>query len=151
MKIVNQPTEIDGIRVVQDSEEIADALRHGETVYHWEAGDSMSPMLRHMEYCKIVPVAHPDDVKEGDAVFCKINSDPNPMFHYYMVHQVWQKADFAHDNKTWYKIGSTMTTVFGWSSEVLGKAYGTDIFQEVTQEIKDAWEAERIESEYQQD
>jgi hypothetical protein len=151
MKIVNQPTEIDGIRVVQDSEEIADALRHGETVYHWEAGDSMSPMLRHMEYCKIVPVAHPDDVKEGDAVFCKINSDPNPMFHYYMVHQVWQKADFGHDNKTWYKIGSTMTTVFGWSSEVLGKAYGTDIFQEVTQEIKDAWEAERIESEYQQD
>ena len=151
MKIVNQPTEIDGIRVVQDSEEIADALRHGETVYHWEAGDSMSPMLRHMEYCKIVPVAHPDDVKEGDAVFCKINSDPNPMFHYYMVHQVWQKADFGHDNKTWYKFGSTMTTVFGWSSEVLGKAYGTDIFQEVTQEIKDAWEAERIESEYQQD
>ena len=142
MRIVNQPTEIDGIRVVQDSEEIADALRHGETVYHWEAGDSMSPMLRHMEYCKIVPVAHPDDVKEGDAVFCKLNGDQNPLLHYYMVHQVWQKANFGHDGKTWFKIGSTMTTIFGWSSEVLGKAYGTDIFQEITPEIRAEWEAE---------
>jgi hypothetical protein len=142
MRVVNKPTEIDGIRVVQDSEEIADALRHGETVYHWEAGDSMSPMLRHMEYCKIVPVAHPDDVKEGDAVFCKLNGDQNPLLHYYMVHQVWQKANFGHDGKTWFKIGSTMTTIFGWSSEVLGKAYGTDIFQEITPEIRAEWEAE---------
>ena len=142
MRIVNQPTEIDGFRVVQDSEEIADALRHGETVYHWEAGDSMSPMLRHMEYCKIVPVAHPDDVKEGDAVFCKLNGDQNPLLHYYMVHQVWQKANFGHNGKTLFKIGSTMTTIFGWSSEVLGKAYGTDIFQEITPEIRAEWEAE---------
>jgi hypothetical protein len=34
MRIVNEPQEIDGIRVVQGGEEIADALRHGETVYH---------------------------------------------------------------------------------------------------------------------
>jgi hypothetical protein len=149
MRFVDQPTEIDGFRVVQDSEEIAKALRNGETVYHWEAGDSMSPMLRHMEYCKIVPVAHPDDVKEGDAVFCKLNSDTNPLLHYYMVHQVWQKADFGHDNKTWFKIGSTMTTVFGWSSEVLGKAYGTDIFQEVTDEIRAMWAAENDETDEQ--
>jgi hypothetical protein len=102
-----------------------------------------------MEYCKIVPVAHPDDVKEGDAVFCKLNSDTNPLLHYYMVHQVWQKADFGHDNKTWFKIGSTMTTVFGWSSEVLGKAYGTDIFQEVTDEIRAMWAAENDETDEQ--
>lgn len=149
MRFVDQPTEIDGFRVVQDSEEIAKALRNGETVYHWEAGDSMSPMLRHMEYCKIVPVAHTDDVKEGDAVFCKLNSDANPMLHYYMVHQVWQKADFGHDGKTWFKIGSTMTTIFGWSSEVLGKAYGTDIFQEVTDEIRAMWAAENEETDEQ--
>ena len=149
MRVVNQPTEIDGIRVVQDYEEIAKALRDGETVYHWEAGDSMSPMLRHMEYCKIVPVAHPENVKEGDAVFCNINSDANPAFHYYMVHQVWQKAYFGHDGKTWFKIGSTMTTIFGWSSEVLGKAYGTDIFQEVTDEIRAMWAAENDEADEQ--
>jgi hypothetical protein len=149
MRFVDQPTEIDGFRVVQDSEEIAKALRNGETVYHWEAGDSMSPMLRHMEYCKIVPVAHPDDVKEGDAVFSKLNSDTKPLLHYYMVHHVWQKADFGHDGKTWFKIGSTMTTVFGWSSEVLGKAYGTDIFQEVTDEIRAMWAAENDETDEQ--
>jgi hypothetical protein len=141
MRFVDQPTKIDGFRVVQDSEEIAEALRNGETVYHWEAGDSMSPMLRHMEYCKIVPLGA-DEIKEGDAVFCKLNSDTNPLFHYYMVHQVWQKANFGHDGKTWYKIGSTMSTIFGWSSEVLGKAYGTDIFQVVTDEIKAMWAAE---------
>jgi hypothetical protein len=83
-----------------------------------------------------------DEIKEGDAVFCKLNSDTNPLFHYYMVHQVWQKANFGHDGKTWYKIGSTMSTIFGWSSEVLGKAYGTDIFQVVTDEIKAMWAAE---------
>ena len=149
MRFVDQPTEIDGIRVVQDSEEIAKALRNGETVYHWEAGDSMSPMLRHMEYCKIVPLGLDEEVKEGDAVFCKLNSDANPMLHYYMVHQVWQKANFGHDKKTWYKIGSTMTTIFGWSNEVLGKAYGTDIFQEVTDEIRAMWAAENDETDEQ--
>jgi hypothetical protein len=148
MRFVDQPTKIDGFRVVQDSEEIAEALRNGETVYHWEAGDSMSPMLRHMEYCKIVPLGA-DEIKEGDAVFCKLNSDTNPLFHYYMVHQVWQKANFGHDGKTWYKIGSTMSTIFGWSSEVLGKVYGTDIFQEVTDEIRAMWAAENDETDEQ--
>lgn len=141
MRFVDQPKEIDGFRVVQDSEEIAEALRNGETVYHWEFGDSLAPLIRSGEYCRIEPVGA-DEVKEGDAVFCKLNSDANPLFHYYMVHQVWQKANFGHDGKTWYKIGSTMTTIFGWSSEVLGKAYGTDIFQEVTDEIRAMWAAE---------
>lgn len=36
-KIVNEPREIDGMRVVQDSWEIAEALKNGETVLHWEA------------------------------------------------------------------------------------------------------------------
>ena len=50
MRIVNEPETIDGIRVVQNNEEIAKALSNGETVYHWEAGDSMKPLIRHMEY-----------------------------------------------------------------------------------------------------
>jgi hypothetical protein len=61
---------------------------------------------------------------------------------YYMVHQVWEISNCGHDGKTWYKIGSTGTAIFGWSCEILGKAYGTDIYQEVTQEIQDAWAAE---------
>ena len=143
MRIVNEPETIDGIRVVQDSEEIADALMRGESVYHWEAGDSMTPLIRHMEYCKIVPCV-PIDVKRGDAVFCKMK-DQHTGMEYYMVHQVWEISHCGHDGKYWYKIGSTGTTIFGWTDDVLGKAYGTDIFQEVTQEIRDEWEAERLE------
>jgi hypothetical protein len=138
MRIVNEPETIDGIRVVQDNEEIAKALSNGETVYHWEAGDSMKPLIRHMEYCKIVPCA-PIDVQRGDAVFCKMTSEYG---EYYMVHQVWEISNCSHDHRRWFKIGSTGTTIFGWTCEVLGKAFGTDIFQEVTPEIRAAWEEE---------
>ena len=140
MRIVNEPERIDGIRVVQDSDEIARAMMNGETVYHWEAGDSMTPLIRHMEYCKIVPLNYGDTIERGDAVFCKIKDETGQ--EYYMVHQVWEISSCGHDRKTWYKIGSTGTSVFGWSCKVLGKAYGTDIFQEVTDEIRAAWQAE---------
>jgi hypothetical protein len=136
MKTVNEPKIIDGIRVVQDENEIAEALKNNETVYHWEAGNSMEPLINHMEYCKIVPCA-PIDVKRGDAVFCKMVTETGEP--YYMVHQVWEIADCGHDHKKWFKIGSTGTQVFGWSCEVLGKAYGTDIYQEITPEIVNEW------------
>ena len=139
MRIVNEPETIDGIRVVQDNEEIAQALRNGETVYHWEAGDSMSPLINHMEYCKITPIAHTYDIHTGDAVFCKMRSVEGD---YYMVHQVWQIANCGHDGRAWFKIGSTGTTIFGWTCEVLGKACGTDIYQEVTDEIRAVWQTE---------
>jgi len=139
MRIVNEPTEIEGLRVVQDENEIAKALENGETVYHWEAGNSMAPLINHMEYCKIVPCV-PIDVNRGDAVFCKmISSTGEP---YYMVHQVWEISNCCHDHRKWFKIGSTGTQVFGWSCDVLGKAYGTDIYQEITPEIEKAWEEE---------
>jgi hypothetical protein len=136
MKTVNEPKIIDGIRVVQDENEIAEALKNNETVYHWEAGNSMEPLINHMEYCKIVPCV-PIDVKRGDAVFCKMVTETGEP--YYMVHQVWEIADCGHDHRKWFKIGSTGTQVFGWSCEVLGKAYGTDIYQEITPEIMNEW------------
>lgn len=70
-RIVNEPREIDGIRVVQDSWEIKKALENKETVYHWEAGTSMQPLINHMEYCKIKPCV-PIEVKRGDAVFLSL-------------------------------------------------------------------------------
>lgn len=144
MRIVNEPQEIDGIRVVQDSNEIANALHNGETVYHWEAGYSMTPLINHMEYCKIVPLRQADaPISRGDAVFCKIKSQYSGE-EYYMVHQVWEISNCGHDGKMWYKIGDTGTSVFGWSCEILGKAYGTDIYQEITQAIRDEWETERL-------
>ena len=36
MRIVNEPDRIDGIRVVQDNDEIARAMMNGETVYQSE-------------------------------------------------------------------------------------------------------------------
>ena len=139
MRTVNEPQEIDGIRVVQNNVEIANALSHGETVYHWEAGDSMKPLINHMEYCKIIPCT-PIDVKRGDAVFCKIKTPTGE--DCYMVHQVWEISDCGHDGRKWFKIGSTGTMVFGWSCDVLGKAYGTDIYQEITPEMKAIWQAD---------
>ena len=139
MKIVNEPETIDNIKVVQDNDEIAEALSNGETVYHWEAGDSMTPLIHHMEYCKIIPCV-PIDVKRGDAVFCKMKTNTGE--EYYMVHQVWEISNCGYDHRKWFKIGSTGTTVFGWNDEVLGKAYGTDIYQEVTPEIRAVWQAE---------
>lgn len=128
MTIVNNPTEYDGYRVVQNNEEIAEALKNGETVLHWEGGDSLTPLINHLEFCRIEPLRSIDDVKRGDCVFCRM-TDPTTQIKYYMVHQVWEISDSGHDRKKWFKIGSTMSTIFGWTQEVLGIAYGTDIYQ----------------------
>jgi hypothetical protein len=136
-KIVNEPKEIDGVRVVQDSWEIAEALKNGETVLHWEAGTSMQPLINHMEYCKITPCV-PIDVKRGDAVFCIL--DDGMGHEYPMVHQVWEISDASHTNELWFKIGSTMSTIFGWTKKVYGIAKGTNIYQEITPEIRASWE-----------
>lgn len=137
-RFVNEPHEIDGIRVVQDSNEIEKALKNGETVYHWEAGSSLTPLINHMEFCKIKPCT-PNEVKRGDAVFCVI-SDENGN-KYPMVHLVWEISDAGVEGSgLWFKIGSTTTTIFGWTQEVYGIANGTDIYQEVTAEIRKSWE-----------
>lgn len=128
MKVVNNPTEIDGIRVVQDYNEVAEALKNGETVLHWEAGTSLAPLINHLEYCRIYPIHSINDIKRGDCVFCRIKDDVTQM-EYYMVHQVWEISNSAHNRVKWFKIGSTMSTIFGWTKDILGIAYGTDIYQ----------------------
>lgn len=135
-RIVNEPTEINGRRVVQEWEEIEEALKNGETVYHWEAGTSMKPLINHMEYCEIKPCVR-EDVKRGDAVFCIMTDDNG--YRYGMVHQVWEISNCGHGEDLWFKIGSTGTSVFGWTKEVCGIARGTDIFQEVTPQIRESW------------
>lgn len=131
-RIVNEPKEIDGIRVVQDSFEMVEALMNGETIYHWEFGTSLAPLINNGEYCKITPCS-PIDVKRGDCVFCIIRSQNGQGFP--MVHQVWEISDCGYDKERWFKIGSTMSTIFGWTKEVYGIARGTNIYQEVTDEI----------------
>lgn len=127
MKIVNQPEKINGLRVIQDPDEMKYALIRGESFYHWETGTSMFPLINDMEYCLIKPCT-PKDVKRGDAVFCIIKTPQG--LKYPMVHQVWEISDAGHDGELWFKIGSTMSTIFGWTKEVYGIAKGTDIYQE---------------------
>ena len=47
-------------------------LRAGETVSFREGGNSMTPRIKSRQKCTYSPVAAPDDVKVGDAVFCKV-------------------------------------------------------------------------------
>jgi len=143
MRIVDEPTEIDGIKVIQDSEEMEKALKNGESFYHWEFGDSMSPLIKNREYCLVKPCV-PHDVKRGDAVFCVITDETTGQ-RWPMVHQVWEISDASHTNELWFKIGSTGTSVFGWTKEVYGIAKGTNIFQEFTQKWKEYFEMKEAE------
>jgi hypothetical protein len=47
-------------------------LRAGETVSFREGGNSMTPRIKHRQKCTYVPVLTAQDVKVGDAVFCKV-------------------------------------------------------------------------------
>ena len=129
-KFVDNPQEIDGIRVVQDPNEMVNALINGETIYHWEFGDSLAPIINNGEYCKIAPCS-PIDVNRGDCVFCVIHANGQA---YPMVHQVWEISDCGYDGELWFKIGSTMSTIFGWTKDVYGIAKGTNIYQEMPTE-----------------
>ncbi len=131
---------IDGIRVIQDDDEIKKALLNGETVLHWEYGDSMSPLIKNTEYCKITP-CKPQDVKRGDAVFCVLEDENGNA--YPMVHQVWEISDAHHSGNLYFKIGSTMHSIFGWTDKVYGIAKGTNIFAYIYHEDVD--EEEEIE------
>lgn len=143
MRIVNEPETIDGLRVIQDPYEMEQALKNGESFYHWEFGDSMSPLIRNREYCLVRPCA-PTEVKRGDAVFCILRGENGS---WPMVHQVWEISDASHTGELWFKIGSTGTSIFGWTNEVYGIAKGTDIFQEFTDKWKEILEREKAEKE----
>jgi recombinational DNA repair protein RecR len=129
MKIVDNPKEINGLRVIQDPNEMEQALKNGESFYHWELGDSLSPLIRNAEYCLIKPCLI-TEIKRGDCVFC-IMEDRNGN-RYPMVHQVWEISDASYYEELWFKIGSTMSTIFGWTKEVYGIARGTNIFQDMS-------------------
>lgn len=131
-RIVNEPHEVDGFRVVQDSEEIYQALKQGETIMHWEAGSSMFPILMHLEYCRIRPLEENEEANVGDAVFCSFRGQ------FFMVHRCIDKV--RRGDKVWYKIGTTGNTVYGWTDEVHGIAESTDVYQEWTDEMEEEYQ-----------
>jgi len=50
-------------------------LQSGETVSFREGGNSMTPRIKSRQKCTYSPVKTPDDVKVGDAVFCKVGGN----------------------------------------------------------------------------
>ena len=128
-EIVNEPKELNGYRVVQDGEEIKKALENGETVMHWEAGDSMYPLLMHMEYCKISPIEK-HAVNAGDPVFCKFyyRDEEKQLHEIYMVHRCTEV--FVRGGEYYFKIEGTNNQYFGWTKDVYGRAERTNIFQD---------------------
>lgn len=120
-RVEGNPEEIGSIRVIQNYEEIYNALSNGESVMHWEFGDSMFPILLSGEYCLISPIDDQSQVNEGDAVFCRMGKE------HFMVHRVIEKftREFGGSPITFYKIGTTSGYVYGWTHEVFGIAQPT--------------------------
>ena len=135
MTVVDNPKQIEGIKVLDDYAEIAEELIKGNEVYHWEAGDSMDPILKNMEYCKITPIKSIDEVKLGDPVFCKLMAYDGS--EYFMVHMVSLISDKGSDGNKWFQIGSTVGDIYGWTQDIYGIARGTGIFQKVKE--KEPW------------
>ena len=128
--IVNQPKELQGYRVVQDGEEIYKALQNGETVMHWESGNSMYPLLMHMEYCKISP-REKHHIAAGQPVFCSFlyrDKEDGQLKTAYMVHRCTEV--FVRGGEYYFKIEGTDGTVFGWTKDVYGIAERTIVFQD---------------------
>ena len=124
--LVKSPKEIDGLRVVQDYDELIEAISNKETVYHWEFGSSMSPMFPNKGYCR-VQHSHKCDIKTGDAVLCVVNGNP-------MIHMVWQVSNMD-ETTPHFLIGSTSGSLYGWTTEVYGKAFATPYIEDIEDPI----------------
>ena len=91
----------------------------------------MTPILRHGEYAKLIPISENTEIKRGDAVLCKLDNEYDSSTPFYMTHMVWEISTSSHDGdkKPWFKIGSSMTTIFGWTQDVYAIALGMNVFE----------------------
>lgn len=131
-KYVKSPTEINGVRVVNNAGDAFEALMNGETVARFEYGDSMMPILRSGEYCILHPVTDTNQVNIGDAVFCKVEG-------YLMTHMVINKTT-SHVDKPYFLIGDTNMNIYGWTSDIYAIAKGTNIVEEPIEFDASIWE-----------
>lgn len=141
MVIVDNPKEINGIRVVNSEDEVLEALVKGETICRYEFGDSMKPILSNGEYAYLIPIQEFEKgggkIERGDAVFCEMTTEDGNK--YYMTHMVWEISKSHHSGKLWYKIGSTNSSIYGWTDTILAFAKGTDHFQKATEKERRWW------------
>ncbi len=90
-------------------------LRAGETVSFRESGNSMTPRIKSRQKCTYRPVWTPEDVKVGDAVFCKVGGN-------YYTHLITaQRGDQ-------YQIGNNHGHVNGWVTldSIFGKVIAVE-------------------------
>lgn len=129
-RFVNSPKEIDGIEVVQDIDEAVKETNEGRTVCRYEWGDSMTPILRHGEYAKLIPISENTEIKRGDAVLCKLDNEYDSSTPFYMTHMVWEISNSSYNGKPWYKIGSSSTSIYGWTQDIYALAVGMNVFED---------------------
>lgn len=134
MTFVDNPKDIGGVKVVQTEEEVLEALVKGETVARFEWGDSMKPILSNGEYAILTPIEKflrdGGKIERGDAVFCEMTTDDGQK--YYMTHMVWEISKSHKGDELWYKIGSSNSSVYGWTNKILAFAKGTEVIQRMT-------------------
>ncbi len=80
-------------------------LAASENVTRRETGNSMAPKIHSREPIEYVPVTGPDDVKEGDVVWCKVKGN-------HFTHLV--KAKRAEGDGWRFQIGNNRGGVNGW-------------------------------------
>lgn len=127
---VDNPETIDGFKVVNDENEILKCLQNNETIMHYEFGDSLFPILKSGEYCRIRPTK-PKDVRKGDPVFCSfdyIHPETHTEEKAYMVHRCTDI--YNRDGVLYFKIETTGGYCYGWTKDVYGIAESTNIFQQ---------------------
>lgn len=107
-------TEINGIQIVQDIEDVVKELSNGNQVVRFEFGDSMKPIFNSGEYAVLTPINDVSEIEIGDAVFCKVNE-------HWMTHMVWIKNKDTNQCL----IGSTSGDLYGWTDIILAKATRT--------------------------
>lgn len=142
MKLVNNPTEILGEKVIQDNREILESLIKGIPCCKFEWGNSLYPIIRDGEYVRILPINLNnnfalDRIKVGDVVFCEFaTADGEP---FYMIHMVTAISYAHYSNKPWFKIGSTHGETYGWTQKIYGLCYGTDYIQQKEKKKSKYW------------
>jgi hypothetical protein len=108
--------------VIQEIEDVIQALQKDEVVCRYEFGDSMQPILQSGEYCKLTPLKSNQEASIGDAVFCCVHGC-------WMTHMVWN-VSHSSANGTFYLIGSSSGDMYGWTNKVLAIAQGTNVVEE---------------------
>lgn len=125
-QIVKNPSHIkvngEKIKVVNSIKEAVECLKKGEVIARYEAGDSMTPILRHMEYGVVYPIEKDVMLASGDAVLCEVKG-------YLMTHMVMMASESAYDGDK-YLIGNTHMQFYGWTDKVYGVVQGTNVFEE---------------------